>query len=166
MEELEQVIRMIFAAGWRLCNIYIRVVRRAVNLLRASFSPIFQYFSAVNVSRVSFSPVFQYFVTYVHVCISYAMRHGIVLSAIDSSKSSAMDTSAIGVDGAVLVVCKDLAARYLIFGVSDSTETFLTVSYCSQISMHVSTSYSLCSAEHVNHCAGVAPARPQCSAFF
>ena len=76
-----------------------------------------------------------------------------------------MDSSAIGVDVAVLVVCKDLAARYLIFGVSESTETFLTVSYCSQI-MHVSTSYSLCSAEHVNHCAGVAPARPQRSAFF
>ena len=83
--------------------------------------------------------------------------------AIDSStlNSSAMDSSAIGVDVAVLVVCKDL-----IFGVSDSTENFITVSYCSQISMHVSTSYSLCSAEHVNHCAGVAPARPQCSAFF
>ena len=40
--------------------------RRALNLLRASFSPIFQYFSAVNVTRVSFSPVFQYFVTYVY----------------------------------------------------------------------------------------------------
>ena len=103
-----------------------------------------------------------------YICISYAMRHGIVLSAIDSStlNLSAMDSSAIGVDVAVLVVCKDLAARYLIFGVSDSTETFLTVSYCSQMSMHVSTSYSLCSAEHVNHCAGVAPDRPQCSAFF
>ena len=48
--------------------IYIRsAVRRTLNLLRASFSPIFQYFSAVNVTRVSFSPVFQYFVTY--VCI-------------------------------------------------------------------------------------------------
>ena len=36
--------------------IYIRsTVRRALNLLRASFSPIFQYFSAVNVTRVSFS---------------------------------------------------------------------------------------------------------------
>ena len=36
--------------------IYIRVVRRALNLLRASFSPIFQYFSAVNVyTRLSFS---------------------------------------------------------------------------------------------------------------
>ena len=36
---------------------YIRsTVRRALNLLRASFSPIFQYFSAVNVTRVSFSP--------------------------------------------------------------------------------------------------------------
>ena len=41
--------------------IYIRVVRRALNLLRASFSPIFQYFSAVNVTRVSFSQIFQYF---------------------------------------------------------------------------------------------------------
>ena len=37
--------------------------RRALNLLRASFSPIFQYFSAVNVPRVSFSPIFQYFLT-------------------------------------------------------------------------------------------------------
>ena len=46
--------------------IYIRVVRRALNLLRASFSPIFQYFSAVNVTRVSFSPIFQYFLTCMH----------------------------------------------------------------------------------------------------
>ena len=38
-------------------------VRRALNLLRASFSPIFQYFSAVNVRRVSFSPIIQYFLT-------------------------------------------------------------------------------------------------------
>ena len=53
--------------------IYIRsTVRRALNLLRASFSPIFQYFSAVNITRISFSPVFQYFVTYVYM---YAMRH-------------------------------------------------------------------------------------------
>ena len=37
---------------------------------------------------------------------------------------------------------------------SESTETFLTVSYCSQISMYLSISYSLCSAVHVNHCAG------------
>ena len=52
--------------------IYIRsTVRRALNLLRASFSPIFQYFSAVNVTRVSFSPVFQYFVTYVYVYTLY-----------------------------------------------------------------------------------------------
>ena len=43
--------------------IYIRVGRRALNLLRASFSPIFQYFSAVNDTRVSFSPIFQYFLT-------------------------------------------------------------------------------------------------------
>ena len=83
--------------------IYIRVVRRALNLLRASFSPIFQYFSDVYITRVSFSPVFQYFVTY--VCIMYAMRHGIVLSAMDSStlNSSAMDSSAISVGVAVLV---------------------------------------------------------------
>ena len=69
-----------------------------------------------------------------YVRISYAVRHGIVLWAIDSStlNSSAMDSSAIGVDVAVLVVCKDLAARYLIFGVSDSTEIFLAVSHCSQ----------------------------------
>ena len=52
--------------------IYIRsTVRRALNLLRASFSPIFQYFSAVNVTRVSFSPVFQFFVTYVYVYTLY-----------------------------------------------------------------------------------------------
>ena len=37
--------------------IFLRVVRRALNLLRASFSPLFQYFSAVNVTRVSFSMV-------------------------------------------------------------------------------------------------------------
>ena len=57
--------------------IYIRsTVRRALNLLRASFSPIFQYFSAVNITRVSFSPVFQYFVTYVYVRVRVcAMRH-------------------------------------------------------------------------------------------
>ena len=40
--------------------IYIRVVRRALNLLRASFSPIFQYFSAVNDTRVSFTPIFHF----------------------------------------------------------------------------------------------------------
>ena len=52
--------------------IYIRsTVHRALNLLRASFSPIFQYFSAVNVTRVSFSPVFQYLVTYVYVYTLY-----------------------------------------------------------------------------------------------
>ena len=51
--------------------IYIRVVRRALNLLRASFSPIIQYFSAVNVTCVSFSPIFQYFLT----CMPCAMRH-------------------------------------------------------------------------------------------
>ena len=56
--------------------IYIRsTVRRALNLLRASFSPIFQYFSAVNVTRVSFSPVFQYFVTYVYTYVCHAPRN-------------------------------------------------------------------------------------------
>ena len=45
-------------------------VRRALNLLRTSFSPIFQYFSAVNVTPVSFSPIFQYFLT----CMPW--RHG------------------------------------------------------------------------------------------
>ena len=76
---------MIFLYIYIYIFIYIRsTVRRALNLLRASFSPIFQYFSAVNVTRVSFSPVFQYFVTYVYVRIyvihtcTYAMRHGIV----------------------------------------------------------------------------------------
>ena len=39
-------------AAHKLLIIYIRVVRRALNLLRASFSPIFQYFSAVNVTYV------------------------------------------------------------------------------------------------------------------
>ena len=48
----------------RIPSIYIYpYVRRALNLLRASFSPIFQYFSAVNVTRVSFSPIFKYFLT-------------------------------------------------------------------------------------------------------
>ena len=50
-----------------------------------------------------------------------------------------MDSSAISVGVAVLVGK---------FRVSDSTETFLTVGYCSQISMHLSTRYSLCSAVH------------------
>ena len=48
-----------------------KFLRRALNLLRASFSPIFQYFSAVNVTRVSFSPEFQYFVTYVYIYYMY-----------------------------------------------------------------------------------------------
>ena len=40
-------------------NIFIYYYIRVVNLLRASFSPIFKYFSAVNVTRgVSFSPIF------------------------------------------------------------------------------------------------------------
>ena len=102
--------------------IYIRVVRRALNLLRASFSPIFQYFSAVNVTRVSFSPVFQYFVTYVYVYVyvrirymymytyvrirytlCHAPRNCIVGHGFSTLNSSAMDSSAIGVGVAVLV---------------------------------------------------------------
>ena len=49
---------------------FIRVVRRALNLLRASFSPIFQYFSAVNVPRVSFSPIFLTCMPYGHGFVS------------------------------------------------------------------------------------------------
>ena len=82
--------------------IYIRVVRRALNLLRASFSRIFQYFSAVNFTRISFSPVFQYFVgIYVYVC--HAPRNCIVGNGFSTLNSSAMDSSAIGVGVAVLV---------------------------------------------------------------
>ena len=53
--------------------IYIRVVRRALNLLRASFSPIFQYFSAANVTRVFYFLLYIYFFqlynnyTYIHL---------------------------------------------------------------------------------------------------
>ena len=36
------------------------LVVQLLNLLRASFSPIFQYFSAVNDTRVSFSPIFHF----------------------------------------------------------------------------------------------------------
>ena len=100
---VQHVQTALFFYNYIYIIIYIRVVRirRALNLLRASFSPIFQYFSAVNVTRVSFSPVFQYFVT-------YAMRHGIVLSASSTLNSSAMysstmDSSAIGVGVAVYV---------------------------------------------------------------
>ena len=57
--------------------IYIRVVRRALNLLRASFSPIFQYFSAVNVTRVSFSLILDISI----FPNLYALCHG----AMDSS---------------------------------------------------------------------------------
>ena len=87
---------------------YIRVVRRSLNLLRASFS---QYFSAVNVTRGFFSPVFQYFVTYVCICIRiricicvcHAPRNCIVGHRFSTLNSSAMDSSAIGVGVAVLV---------------------------------------------------------------
>ena len=57
-------------------SIYLYLCR----LLRASFSPIFQYFSAVNVPRVSFSPIFQYFLT----CMPRAY-------AMDSSAHMAID---------------------------------------------------------------------------
>ena len=68
-------------------------VRRALNLLRASFSPIFQYFSAVNATRVSFSPVFQYFVTY--VCTYVRTTYATLLSASAANTMSAMDSSAL-----------------------------------------------------------------------
>ena len=61
-----------------------------------------------------------------------------------------MDSSAIGV-GVDVLVGKFMQGPWSavpVFGVSDGTETFLTVGYCSQISMHLSTSYSLCSAVH------------------
>ena len=75
--------------------IYIRsTIRRALNLLRASFSPIFQYFSAVNVTRLSFSPVFQYFVTYVYT-LYIRMPCATELSAIMDPSTSAMDSSAL-----------------------------------------------------------------------
>ena len=55
--------------------IYIRVVRRALNLLCASFSPIFQYFSA---HAFLFLPYFNHdFVTYVYMPCA-RLRHGIV----------------------------------------------------------------------------------------
>ena len=76
--------------------IYIRVVRRALNVVRASFSPIFHYFSAYNnVTRVFFSPII----------ISALNSSAMDSSAMDSSAldSSAMDSSTIGVDVAVLV---------------------------------------------------------------
>ena len=95
--------------GWQI-NIYIRVVRLALNVLRASFSPIFQYFSAVNVTRVSFSPVFQYFVY--NLCM-YAMRaraprncvvgHGFFHLEFVRHGFVRLDSSAIGVGVAVLV---------------------------------------------------------------
>ena len=82
--------------------IYIRsTIRRALNLLRASFFRIFQYFSAVNVTRVSFSPVFQYFVTYVCIChANCIVGHGLTLN------SSAMDSSAIGVQCRCCCICR------------------------------------------------------------
>ena len=54
--------------------IYIRVVRRALNLLRASFSPIFQYFSAVL-------KCYTHFLTCTTLCIC----HGAMACAMDSS---------------------------------------------------------------------------------
>ena len=81
-------------------SIYIRVVRGALNVLRASFSPKFQYFSAVNVTPVSFFPIFQYFVNYVCHAAPCAMEFysspldslGLNSSAMDSC---AMDSSAL-----------------------------------------------------------------------
>ena len=67
--------------------IYIRVVRRALNLLRTSFSQIFQYFSAVNVTRVSFSPIFQYFLT----CMPCMAPCAMDLSAMEGAVHSHRD---------------------------------------------------------------------------
>ena len=59
--------------------LYIRVVRRALNLLRASFSPIFQYFSAVNDTRDSFSPIFKSDISiFPNLYAMHGMRHGFV----------------------------------------------------------------------------------------
>ena len=86
-----------------LVYIYIRVVRSALNVVRAYFSPIFQYFSANNVTRVSFSQIFQYFVTY--VCHAPWFSSALDSSALNSSAmdSSAMDSSTIGVGVTVRV---------------------------------------------------------------
>ena len=65
--------------------IYIGVVRRALNLLRASFSPIFQYFSAVNVTRVSFSQIFQYFLTCMP-CAIYTC-HGFLVRVLNKEQA-------------------------------------------------------------------------------
>ena len=85
--------------------IYIRVVRRALNLLRASFSPKFLYFSAVNVTPVSFFQIFQ--TMYATPCAMEFYSSpldclGLNSSAMDSCamdssalNSSAMDSSAI-----------------------------------------------------------------------
>ena len=69
-----------------LIYMYIRVVRRALNLLRASFSPIFQYFSAVNVTRVSFSPIFQYFLTCMPCMAPCAMDSSAMEGAVHSHR--------------------------------------------------------------------------------
>ena len=61
--------------------ICIRVVRRALNLLRASFS---QYFSAVNVTRVTFSPIFQYFLTCMPCMAPCAMDSSAMEGAVHS----------------------------------------------------------------------------------
>ena len=93
-----------------LVYIYIRVVRSALNVVRAYFSPIFQYFSANNVTRVSFSQIFQYFVTY--VCHAPWFSSALDSSALNSSAmdSSAMDSSTIGV-GVTVRVGKIMYAR-------------------------------------------------------
>ena len=58
-------------------------VRRALNLLRASFSPIFQYFSAVNDTRVSFSPIFHFNISWHAPWIRQPWKLGAVRSHRD-----------------------------------------------------------------------------------
>ena len=64
-----------------------------------------KFFSGISIFRNLCT-----YINYNIICSTYAMRHGIVLSAMDSStmdsstlNSSAMDSSAIGVGVAVLV---------------------------------------------------------------
>ena len=48
------ILLVVYTAAIIFLYIYIRVVRRALNLLRASFSPIFLHFSALNVNCTRF----------------------------------------------------------------------------------------------------------------
>ena len=84
-------IPLVYIVIYTCIYIYMRVVLRALNVLRASFSPIFQYFSAVNALML-----------HARACATelYCRPCTLNSSAMDSS---AMDSSAIGVGVAVLV---------------------------------------------------------------